>query len=77
VHDAVQCEEEGVPATVVVTEVFPSIAEGTAVTLGVPGYHYAVIPHPIWTRDEAWMTGTADAIADLVASQLSTYPTQG
>jgi len=61
---------------VVVTDVFPSIAEGTASTLGVPGYHYAVIPHPIWTRTPEWMTETADSIADLVAGQLSTYRPQ-
>jgi hypothetical protein len=70
-HDAVQCEQEGVPATVVITSAFPPIAETTARTLGVPGYHYIVVEHPIWTRTDEWMAATAAAVCDDVVRQLT------
>jgi hypothetical protein len=71
VHDSVQFEAAGVPATTVITEVFKTIAESTATTLGVAGYHYAVVPHPIWARTPEWMHATAESIADLIADQLT------
>jgi hypothetical protein len=71
VHDSVQCETAGIPATTVITEAFPTIAEGTAATLGVPGYHYAVVPHPIWTRDAEWMLAAAEEIAETIIAQLT------
>lgn len=70
-HDAVQCEAEGVPATAVLTDVFTTIAEGTAIALGVPGYHYAVVAHPIWTRTSDWMRATGEQLADLITGQLT------
>jgi hypothetical protein len=72
VHDSVQSEAAGIPATTVITEAFPTIADGTAATLGVPGYHYAVVPHPIWTRDAEWIRATAEEIAETIIDQLTT-----
>ncbi|MDQ1396409.1 MAG: hypothetical protein QOG64_1668 [Acidimicrobiaceae bacterium] len=70
-HDAVQCEAEGVPATAVITEVFTTIADGTGLSLGMPGYHYAVVPHPIWTRTPEWMRTTAEDLAGVIIEQLT------
>ena len=46
-HDAVVSERQGVPAIGVMTERFVSAAELMARVLGMPGYKFAVIGHPI------------------------------
>jgi len=46
-HDAVTAERLGVPATAVMTERFVSAAELMARVLGMPGYSFVVIPHPV------------------------------
>lgn len=45
--DAIRFEEVGVPAAPIITEVFRATADAMAQTQGMPGYPYAVIPHPI------------------------------
>jgi hypothetical protein len=50
-HDAVQLERLGVPATVLITEVFTQTIARFAGTLGVPGYPTVVVPHPVSSRD--------------------------
>lgn len=40
-------ERLGVPAVAVMTERFVSAAELMARVLGMPGYPFAVIPHPV------------------------------
>ncbi len=45
--DAIRFEEVGVPAAAIITEVFRTTADAMAQTQGMPGYPYAVIPHPI------------------------------
>ncbi|MDR5709813.1 MAG: hypothetical protein QN172_05360 [Armatimonadota bacterium] len=45
--DGIALEERGVPTAVVITEAFCGIADTMARDLGVPGYPYVVIPHPI------------------------------
>jgi hypothetical protein len=46
-HDAVTAERLGVPAIAVMTNRFVSAAELMARVLGMPGYPFAVIPHPV------------------------------
>jgi hypothetical protein len=46
-HDAVTAERLGVPAIGVMTERFVSAAELMARVLGMPGYPFVVIPHPV------------------------------
>jgi hypothetical protein len=46
-HDAVVSEKQGVPAVGVMTKNFVSAAELMCRVLGVPGYKFAVIGHPI------------------------------
>ncbi|MDR5709875.1 MAG: hypothetical protein QN172_11145 [Armatimonadota bacterium] len=45
--DGILFEERGVPAAVVITEAFLRTADAMAQTQGMPGYPYAVIPHPL------------------------------
>jgi hypothetical protein len=46
-HDAVTAERLGVPAIGVMTERFVSAAELMSRVLGMEGYEFAVIPHPV------------------------------
>jgi len=46
-HDAITAERQGVPAIGVMTERFVSAAELMGRALGMPGYRFAVIAHPI------------------------------
>jgi hypothetical protein len=56
-HDAVTAERLGVPAIGVMTERFVSAAELMARVLGMPGYPFMVIPHPVSSAtDEALRT---------------------
>jgi hypothetical protein len=46
-HDAITAERQGVPAIGVMTERFVSAAELMARALGMPGYQFVAIGHPI------------------------------
>jgi hypothetical protein len=70
-HDAVQIEEQGTPATLMITEPFQSLAASFAVTLGMAGYHNVMVPHPISSRDEEQLRKLAAQVADSVAAQLT------
>jgi hypothetical protein len=69
-HDAVIAERHSVPALAVMTERFVSAAELMARVLGMPGYRFAVIPHPISSARDADLAAmaatTAVAIRDLL-----------
>ena len=69
-HDAVQLEQLGTPATLLLTEPFQGLAASFSETLGMPGYHNVMVPHPISSKDEAQLEGLADRVADSVAAQL-------
>lgn len=69
-HDAIQIEQLGVPATVMITEPFQGLAASFSVTLGLAGYHSVTVPHPISSKDEAQLERLAALAADTVAAQL-------
>jgi hypothetical protein len=46
-HDAVTAERLGVPAIAVMTTRFVSAAELMARVLGMPGYNFVTITHPV------------------------------
>jgi hypothetical protein len=52
-HDAVTAERLGVPAIAVMTERFVSAAELMSRVLGMEGYQFAVIPHPVSSASDA------------------------
>jgi hypothetical protein len=46
-HDAISSEQVGTPAVGVMTSNFVSAAELMAKVLGMPGYAFSVIDHPV------------------------------
>lgn len=64
-------EQAGVPATVLITEPFQGIVASHAARLGAPGYHALVVPHPIWSKDEAGLEALARQVADAAVAQLT------
>jgi hypothetical protein len=65
-HDAVTAERLGVPAAAVMTERFVSAAELMARVLGMPGYSFACIPHPVSSAGD----GDLQAMAALTVEQM-------
>ncbi len=64
-------EERGTPATVLITEPFPTIVASHAAKLGAPGYHCAVVPHPVYGKSEQELRALAASVADSVLAQLT------
>jgi hypothetical protein len=46
-HDAITAEKAGITATAIITERFVQTAQAMAQVSGMPGFPFAVIPHPI------------------------------
>jgi len=63
VTDALEFEENGLPATVVITEVFKAVASNLAAAMGAPGYHSLTTEHPIFGRSPEWMNDAAKKAA--------------
>ena len=62
-HDAITAEKAGVPAAAVMTDAFVATADALAQACGMPGYRFAVIPHPIAPDgDEALRQKAAEAL---------------
>jgi hypothetical protein len=62
VLDAITFEKRGIPAAVVITEPFVPTAEAMARLAGMPGYLYAVLPHPVGSLTAAEVAQRAEAI---------------
>ena len=69
--DALRMEDAGVPSTVLISDVFTGHVAAFAATMGMPGYHCAVVPHPVSTKDSAQLAGFAAAVTGQIAAQLS------
>jgi hypothetical protein len=69
-HDAVQIEQLGTPATVMITEPFQGLAASFAKTLGMPGYHNVQVPHPIASKDLEALRTLAKRVVDTAEAQL-------
>jgi hypothetical protein len=69
-HDAVTFETLGVPATVLITEPFQARVAAFSTTLGAPGYHSLVIPHPVSSRDADRLRLMAESIVGAATTQL-------
>ena len=62
------CEAAGIPAVVVVTEVFENLARTAARAQGYPNLRLLVLPHPLESRPEAEVRAlTAARFDDLIA----------
>jgi hypothetical protein len=69
-HDAVVSERQGVPAIGVMTQRFVSAAELMARVLGMPGYRFAVIGHPISSASDEQLAVYARATIDQAREML-------
>ena len=69
-HDAIQFEAAGTPATVVITSPFTSLVDAVSETLGLPAYHSAAIPHPLFAQSGKALRRSAAGIIEQVADQL-------
>ena len=58
-HDAVSGERGGTPAVAIMKNGFVSAAEDMAEALGVAGYPFAVIDHPIASAGDAGLEDRA------------------
>ena len=70
-HDAVQLEQLGVPAALIVTEPFVAIADSFSPTIGAAGYPSVAVPHPVSSKDDETLRKYASAIVDQVEQLLS------
>lgn len=68
--DAIRMEGAGVPSTVIISDVFIGHVASFAVAMGMPGYHNAVVPHPVSSKNGEQLQQFADRIAELVLAQL-------
>ena len=69
--DAIKMEAAGVPSTVLISDVFIGNIASFAVAMGMPGYHSAVVPHPVSSKDDEALASYARAVVDQVAVQLT------
>ena len=49
-HDGISYEQHGKPAVVICTHPFEKTADNIARALGVAGYRYVMVEHPIGSR---------------------------
>jgi hypothetical protein len=61
-------EKLGVPTAVVATKPFISSGKAMAVSHGMPGYPFAVIPHPIAATETPKLHSWADQVVDQIVS---------
>ena len=64
-------ELAGTPATVLITEPFQGVVATNAAKLGVPGYHFLSVPHPVWGKDADELRELARRVLDQAAAQLT------
>lgn len=69
--DALKMEGAGIPSTVLISDVFIGHIASFSVTMGMPGYHTAVVPHPVSSKDDAQLAAYAASVVDVIADQLT------
>jgi hypothetical protein len=70
-HDAISAERVGTPAVGVMTSAFVDGAALMASTLGVAGYPFAVIDHPIASATDAQLEDKARSTIEQAVRLLS------
>jgi hypothetical protein len=72
VHDAVEFEKRGIPATVILTSVFTNAAIHQFRTRGLEGHPFVELPHPISNLTPEQMREVTLRYVDDVARCLTT-----
>jgi len=70
VHDIIEFEKRGIPATVIITEAFKNVCEFHFRDKGMKGHSYVMIPHPVSNLAPDHMRTLALRFVDDMASQL-------
>ena len=71
VHDTVEFEKRGIPATVVITQAFRNAAEFQFRGKGMEGHPYIELPHPISNLKPAEMKALTLRYVEDVVRQLT------
>jgi hypothetical protein len=71
VHDTIEFEKRGIPATVIITEAFRNAAVFQFRGKGMAGHPYVELPHPISNLKSEEMRALALRCVDEVARQLT------
>ena len=71
VHDTVEFEKRGIPATVVLTSVFRNAAIHSFRTKGLEGHPFIELPHPISNLTTDEMRALTLRYADELVAQLT------
>lgn len=72
VHDAIEFEKRGIPATVVITKAFTKAAEFQFRSKGMAGHAFIELPHPISNLNPEQMRALTLDYVDALAHQLAT-----
>lgn len=70
-HDAISAEKAGITATAIITDRFVQTAQAMAQVSGMPGYAFAVIPHPIANNDDTVLRRKAEEAVQQCAAILA------
>ncbi len=70
VHDTIEFEKRGVPATVIITQAFHNAAVFQFRSKGMEGHAYVEMPHPVSNLTPDEMRALTLQFADQVARQL-------
>lgn len=71
VHDAVEFEKRGIPATVFLTQVFKNAAVVQFRSKGMDGHPYIELPHPISNLKPEEMRAVTLRFVELLVRQLT------
>jgi hypothetical protein len=71
VHDTVEFEKRGIPATVFLTQIFRNAAVHTFRTRGMDGHPLIELPHPVSNLTAAEMRAVTLRFVDQMVRQLT------
>ena len=70
VHDTIEFEKRGIPATVIITQAFHNAAVFQFRSKGMEGHAYTEMPHPVSNLSQEGMRALTLKFVDDVACQL-------
>lgn len=71
VHDAIEFEKRGIPATVVLTRIFRNPCEYQFKSKGMEGHPYIELPHPVSQLTPPQMSALTSRYIDELVRQLT------
>ena len=71
VHNAVEFEKRGIPATVIITSVFRNALEQQFIGKGMPGHPCIELPHPVYYQSREELSAITCEHLDEVVRQLT------